>query len=71
MLKISKKKGIGGHPGKNEAPYTYGKSCYKGSLIPEKIESQMRVEYSHQVKYLSGGFVTSQKVVVLYYENGH
>lgn len=38
-----------------EASYTYDKTTYKGSLAPENIEQQVRRDYAHRVRIISGG----------------
>ena len=38
-----------------EVRYSYDKTTYKGSLTPEEIEAEVRRDYTHRVRFLSGG----------------
>jgi predicted metal-dependent phosphoesterase TrpH len=38
-----------------EVRYAYDKTTYKGSLTPEEIEQEVRRDYTHRLRFLSGG----------------
>ena len=38
-----------------EVRYSYDKTTYKGSLTPEQIELEVRRDYAHRLRFLSGG----------------
>jgi len=38
-----------------EVRYSYDKTTYKGTLTPEQIEHEVRRDYAHRLRFLSGG----------------
>jgi len=38
-----------------EVRYSYDKTPYKGTLTPEQIEHEVRRDYAHRLRFLSGG----------------